>query len=352
MTLAELGDSLRDRLRRRVYWAAFALVAGLYACFLAYARTHGAPLHSVLLQMVSGCLFYAAFVWLAPLPWQWDGRPGSRRIGLRQAAQAFLASEILMMLILALEETLTRRFGDPPYDFSLYLMNLCFQGPALFLVGLLFCQQDRLSQEWLASRRQAQEATGHQLKSQMHPHALFNSLTGLAELIEDDPPSAEVFVEAMSGFLRRILEASRLADWPLEEERRLAEDFLVMEGLRLGSRMQVAWAWDQSLDGQAVSPLLVQPLLENAIKHGINGCEAGGQIRVEARREGAELCLEVGNTGAPISASGAKRQGVGLQNLQRRLELAYGARAAFRIQRQDEDWTWASVRLAIFPSES
>lgn len=352
MTLREWGAALRVRLTTRTNWGAFLLVLGCWSGYLLYGLKRGGSMSTALIQLLSGFLFFFAFIWISPLPWQWDGEPGLRRARGRQFAQAFFSAELLMVVLVALEELLARSLGAKPYPFRVYMANLCFQGPALFLVGLMLAQQDYLTQEWLSSRKQAEEATGHQLKGQLHPHALFNSLNGLAELIGDDPLGAEAFVEAMSSFLRRVLDASRCADWPLEEERRLAEDFLLMEGMRLGARLQVTWHWDRSLDQQFVSPLLIQPLIENAVKHGINGHEAGGQLQVIAQREGAHLWLKVGNTGGGLKVAPEKSAGIGIQNLQRRLTLAYGDRASFRLQQSADGWTWATLRLTLFATSS
>lgn len=339
------------RLGSRAHWNGFAFVVALYALLQAYRwKVLGVLPAEVAIKLFTGSLFFFTFVWLASLPWQWDGRPGIRRAGWREAIQAFLWAEALNVAQAGAESFLFQVFLHRSHPLFVYLNQLLLFGPALFLVGMLLAHQDHLTQAWITSRQQADEATGHQLKGQLHPHALFNSLNGLAELIADDPAGAEVFVEAMSGFLRRILDASRCTAWPLEEERRLAEDFLVMEGMRLGSRMEVDWQWDANLDRQLVSPLLVQPLLENAVKHGINGCEAGGRVRLEATREGADLILRVGNTGAPFSPSASGRQGIGLQNLRRRIYLAYGDRAELRLRPDPDGWTWATIRLTLFPT--
>jgi sensor histidine kinase YesM len=121
------------------------------------------------------------------------------------------------------------------------------------------------------------------------------------------------------------------------------EDYLHLEGMRLGPRLTVEWEWDSALNGVPVPPLLIQPLVENAIKHGIAPSREGGTIRILARRQGADLCLEVWNTGAPFQQG--KEAGIGLRNLASRVALVYGAEARFSIQTQG-NWTQATVLLA------
>ncbi len=347
MTLAELGESFRDRLTRKAYWGAFVFVMGLWTCSVALWWRSGGHTRGALLQVLSGVLFYFVFIWVSPMLWLWDGRPGLRKARFRQYVLAFLASECMVIAILAFEEMLGRLWGGSPYGLMLYITNLCFQGPALFLVGLLLAHQEFLSAAWRTSRQQAEEATAHQLKGQLHPHALFNALNSLAGLILDDPYGAEAYVEAMSSFMQRLLQASKHRHWPLSEERRLVEDYLVMEGMRLGSRLMVKWAWDESMNSLPVSPLLVQPLVENAVKHGINPSGGGGVLQVQAFRDGTDLCLRVGNTGALLRPPAPEGGGLGIPNLRRRLDLAYGDEAAFDLASDAEGWTWASIRIAL-----
>lgn len=167
------------------------------------------------------------------------------------------------------------------------------------------------------------------LHSQIHPHVLFNSLNGLVELIEKDPVQATRQAQALARLLRKLLDASEEAMLFLQEERALVEDYLALESMRLGERLSCVWRWDPALDLHPVLPLLLQPLVENAIKHGIAPCVAGGRVEISARAEGPLLILEVLNTGAPYRPRG--ETGMGLRNLAARLELAYGGHASLTL---------------------
>ncbi|MFN8010246.1 MAG: histidine kinase [Holophagaceae bacterium] len=346
-----MGPTLRARLRKPSLWAVFALVCGAYAVLPVmqwFRQAPRPPLRLLAVEFPAVLLFYFAFIWLSPIPWQRAGR----RPWL-QGLAALAASEGLITAIVFADDLLGRGAGRAPTPGIIYLTNLCFQGPALFLVGSLMARRELLEAERLALQARSEEAQALHLKGQIHPHALFNALNGLAELMEDDPAQAEACVRAMSDVLHRILEATRQATWPLAEERALVEQFLVMESLRFADRLQVRWDWDPSTERLWVLPMLLQPLVENALKHGIAPEEAGGALELRALRDGDELRLEVRNTGADLGSPargpadrGPADHGVGLGNLRARLALAYGDRAGFTLSREGA-WTAARIRLKL-----
>ena len=215
-------------------------------------------------------------------------------------------------------------------------------GPAMLAAGGLIAAKANAEEEKEAVQKEAMIAKTRLLQSQLHPHVLFNALNGLAELIHKDPPAAERSVMHLADLLRRILRASEAATFALEEERALLEDYLVLEGLRLGSRLRLRWDWDAALDQVQVPPLLLQPLVENAIKHGISPNRAGGDLVVRSRRTGRDLTLEVWNSGSPYLPKG--KAGIGLSNLQARIGIRYGTSGHFTIGPSDHG-TLASIRV-------
>lgn len=336
-----MGPTLRARLGKPSLWGVFALVCGAYAVLpvLQWARqAPRPPLRLLAVEFPAVLLFYFAFIWLSPIPWQRSGpRP------LVQALAGLAASEALITAIVFADDLLGRWAGRAPTPGIIYVTNLCFQGPALFLVGSLMARREHLEAERAALQAKTEEAQGLHLKGQIHPHVLFNALNGLAELMEEDPAQAEACLRSMSDFLHRILEATRQATWPLSEERALVEQFLVMEALRLGDRLRVRWDWEPAAEQLWVLPMLLQPLVENALKHGIAPEEEGGELVLGSRREGGALVLEVLNTGTGPGSGG---HGVGLENLRARLALAYGNRASFALAREGA-WTAARIRLNL-----
>lgn len=367
MTLGEVYEALEARLRRGYLWRAFLVVQLAYLIYPLATWSSQDPkpnlLAYILITAGSGLPFYFFFIWLSPVVWQWDGQTGSTpALGFRRLALGFVFSEILILLTVVFQDVLVRSLKvegqlqslSPTY----YLFSLCFQGPGLFLVGNLLATRERMEQEREEMRQHTDAVMAEHLKGQVHPHVLFNTLNGLAELMQQDGGAAEALVEALSGFLHRVLDASQRSAWPLSEERRLADDFLLLEAPRLGERLRVVCEWDEGLMHHMVLPLMLQPLVENALKHGINPSEEGGEVRIAARRDGEELVLEVRNTCEPaqlpakrtggVALPGPRgRRGLGLPNLRRRLELAYGDQARFELASEEEGWTTARIRVNL-----
>jgi sensor histidine kinase YesM len=173
---------------------------------------------------------------------------------------------------------------------------------------------------------------------------LFNALNGLAELIHNDRKEAETAVRHLSDLLRRLLAASEHTSLPLKEERHILSDYLGVEAIRLGERLRVTWDWDERVENLEVLPLLLQPLVENAIKHGVSPTREGGEIIIRARGANSSIYLEVWNSGAPLTGS-RKGNGIGVKNLSSRLLYNYGDQASFSLRPQDGG-TLASIVIS------
>ena len=178
------------------------------------------------------------------------------------------------------------------------------------------------------------------LRNQLEPHVLYNALNGLSELIHEDPLAAEEAVALLANLYRMLTDYGKADMALLCEERRLVEAYLSMEQMRLGERLQVEWDWPSWADAIQAPPLFLQPLVENAIKHGISSQGEGGVLRISCQQEGRTLALQVANTGLPPKA--CDRKGVGLENLEARLGLWTDAAGKFSLERQGE-WTIARV---------
>lgn len=186
-------------------------------------------------------------------------------------------------------------------------------------------QLELQQQAELASRIQA-------LQSRIRPHFLFNSMNIIASLIETDPQVAEQVVEDLSVLFRATLgEASH--EITVGDELDICRRYISIEQLRMGEdRLQVEWQVDDSALAVKIPQLAIQPLLENAVYHGIHPLAEGGLISVSVRLEGQRLAVEVANPhpgdGAVTAHKGNK---LALDNLQRRLKAGYGAEAHFAI---------------------
>lgn len=178
----------------------------------------------------------------------------------------------------------------------------------------------------LSNQVGAREAELRALRAQLDPHFLFNSLNSINALIGSDPEGARRMCERLGDFMRQTLRLGSRDQVPLSEEMALVDRYLAIEQVRFGERLQISRTLEPPALECLVPPLLLQPLVENAIKHGVAGRIEGGTIRLAARRLGDRLLLEVEN---PVDADTAARpgEGVGLENVRRRL-TATGAREA------------------------
>lgn len=179
--------------------------------------------------------------------------------------------------------------------------------------------------------RQALDAQLRTLQAQIEPHFLFNTLANVAGLIDAQPADARRMLERLIELLRASLAASRSATVTLAQESALLRAYLEILAIRMGPRLRFEIDIPADLQSQAVPPLLVQPLVENAIKHGLEPTVAGGCVRVAARAADGALCIEVTDNGRGFEATTATT-GVGLTNLRERLAALYGERARLTIE--------------------
>jgi hypothetical protein len=201
-----------------------------------------------------------------------------------------------------------------------------------------------------AAQRSAAEAQLKLLQSQLEPHMLFNTLANLRVLIGADPARAQTMLDRLIAFLRATLAASRSGAHALADEFARIEDYLALMAVRMGPRLTVRIALPDALRGLSVPALLLQPLVENAIRHGLEPKVDGGRIEVSARRDGDTLELAVRDTGVGLDAApSGDGSRFGLRQVHERLDALYGARASLTLQaaHDAEGGTLASVRLPI-----
>ena len=177
----------------------------------------------------------------------------------------------------------------------------------------------------------AREAELRALKDQLNPHFLFNSLNSISALTSSDPAGAREMCVLLSEFLRLTLGLSEKPSITLRDEIALLNNYLAIERVRFGARLVVDEEIEAAAGECAVPPLLLQPLVENAVKHGVASRLEGSSIRLRARRAGDTLAISVEN---PFEEDGAaKGTGLGLANVRRRLAARWGERALLSEQR-------------------
>ncbi|MEO6292056.1 MAG: histidine kinase, partial [Burkholderiaceae bacterium] len=177
------------------------------------------------------------------------------------------------------------------------------------------------------SQRQAAESQLKLLESQLEPHMLFNTLANLRVLISTDPERATTMLDHMVAYLRATLGGSRAVMHPLSMEFDRLRDYLELMTIRMGPRLSYALDLPTELANHPVPPLILQPLVENAIKHGLEPKVEGGSIHVTARLEGEQVILEVNDTGVGGVSISQPRDttGFGLTQVAERLTNTYGS---------------------------
>ncbi|WP_434426413.1 sensor histidine kinase [Nannocystis pusilla] len=197
--------------------------------------------------------------------------------------------------------------------------------------GLYARRERRRATEAAQLSAQLAEAQLAALKAQLHPHFLFNALGSISELVHLDPDGADRMLVKLSALLRRALNVASTQEVTLAEELSFLQPYLEIEQVRFADRLTVRWDIDPQARAALVPHLALQPLLENAIVHGIAPRAGGGTVEVAARVVGERLVLAVRDDGVGSAARVRAGVGVGLTNTRARLERLYGAAHRFAV---------------------
>ena len=191
--------------------------------------------------------------------------------------------------------------------------------------------------------REATLANLRALQAQIEPHFLFNTLANVTSLIDPDPAMAKRMLESFIRFLRASLAATRSASTTLAAEAELIASYLDVLQIRMGSRLRYAVDVPPDLHAFTVAPMLLQPVVENAIRHGLEPKVEGGSVRFSARRDGGDVVIEISDSGVGFAPT--TRGGVGLTNLRDRLRLIYGDRASLTVGENGGGGAAVAVRV-------
>jgi sensor histidine kinase YesM len=223
-----------------------------------------------------------------------------------------------------------------------YLLSVAFN------YALIELKTSREAQERaLESSIRAREAELSALKAQINPHFLYNSLNSISALTSIDPARARDMCVLLADFLRMTLGLGEKPVIPLREELELLEKYCAIEKVRFGDRLRVEKEIQEEAKACLLPPLLLQPLVENAVVHGIAQMAEGGSIRLSAVRDKGRVAVRVENTWDP-EATSRQKNGVGLKNVQRRLEARFGRGAHLEALPEEELFR---VNL-FFPAET
>lgn len=204
----------------------------------------------------------------------------------------------------------------------------------------------------IAKRKQSEQEKAlilsqlKQLQSQIEPHFLFNTLANIQVLIDSEPTQAKQMLSKLTDLMRATLKTNTKELISLREELVLADAYLGIHQVRLGERLQYSIDYDTAIDQVQLPPFLVQPLVENAIQHGIEPNGAGGEIKIEATKQDGLIEIRVEDSGVGLEApSSHNGHGVGLANIRQRLQAMFNDSASLSIVQNSLGGVTASIRI-------
>jgi sensor histidine kinase YesM len=276
----------------------------------------------------------------------------------RLVGAVFVGTVVGVFLLIALKGYVI--FHDEHYRFGTGMMNVGgFFGTGLFAMAVAMCvslffmfqfREARVRAEMLKAEadrnmlsRQAIEAELKLMQAQIEPHFLFNTLASVQFLTETDPPKAGMMLGHLLSYLRAALPQLRSNSTTLGQEIELAQAYLSIMQMRMGSRLSFSIDVPEQLRSHAFPPMLLMSLVENAVKHGLEPQAAGGTIRIEAHPRGDQLAVSVADNGRGLA--GAIGKGVGLTNLRERLRALYTERGRFTLEERSTGGAQATIEI-------
>jgi signal transduction histidine kinase len=233
----------------------------------------------------------------------------------------------------------------PDMQFKYYLSNLLYALLFGATVSYVFISLQKLSDERIKRLEVEKNAVLTEIKllqSQMEPHFLFNTLSTVLSLIDSDPEKAKRMLESFTSFLRTSLVRARSETVTLSQEMDVVQNYLHLFAVRMGDRLHYTIDIPDSLRDFRLPPLLLQPLVENAVKHGLEPSVRGGDIVIRVSREGDTVRLTVSDSGTGMNES-SPGNGMSLHNIRRRLDLLYHGRGMMTFEENEP----SGVRVVI-----
>lgn len=303
------------------YALLFALPLALLCGFLAssaYFVCRSLPIHQR--SFSTAVMVFAAAAMISGLGW----------LGICYGWNKTLAAASEDMPVLNMSPHLSILFFLA--GFASYLLALL-----AFDVYIAFHNIREAERREAASRLLARDAELQVLRSQIDPHFLFNSLNSISALTAIDAAAARTMTIALADFFRQTLAIAEQEKISLKEELRLCENFLAVEKIRFGKKLMTEMQIDPETGHALIPPMILQPLLENAIKHGIRNLPKGGTISIQALQRDGWLHISVRNPVA-ITPANSTGNGLGLSNLRQRFFALYGEQARVSWQQNNEEF--------------
>jgi two-component system sensor histidine kinase AlgZ len=324
------------------------IVAALVAIVLTLAGTAGAG--RFLFELSKTALFV---LWLSLLGCALLCMLRSRLEGAGKTRAFVFGFLILLAMCVLLAEIayqLTRVFAQSViiHDSHAGFLFRTFMVSAIIIaLGMRYLY---VSSEWRRSIVLEAQARISALQALIRPHFLFNSMNTIASLTRSDPRQAEEAVEDLSDLLRANLNTAKNRT-TLKQELETAAIYQRIEKLRLGERLRVRWDVDDLPMRALIPSLTIQPLLENAIYHGIEQLPDGGEVSVKGNRDGKDLVISMSNPVATGSSRSTHGNKMAMSNIRQRFELAYGNRASVSVAEEGDRYT-VSLRFPLEKAEA
>jgi two-component system sensor histidine kinase AlgZ len=342
---------MSDHFLRRArigYWLAWLPMTGLVIVLLSGSQLEwlGAVLIGLPLCLLFALISRSTWYMCKTLPLR---RTSLLRLLTIHGGSAALAGGLWAGIALSVVPLLPQQWGLGLRAESSLLFGM---GAVTFLLGVAFhyvvlgLEQSRQADRRAADARAlAKESELRALRAQIDPHFLFNSLNSVAALVGSDPSGARQMCLNLAGFLRTSLRLGDRSRVPLADELELAREYLAVEQVRFADRLRVTERIEDDCLNLPIPPLVLQPLVENAVKHGIAGLTDGGELLIAARIHGQRLSIRVCNPYDP-DAPKVSGTGRGAELVRRRVEALYGPDARVLVDRAEQTYS-VELRLPL-----
>ncbi len=227
------------------------------------------------------------------------------------------------------ELTLTRFFISVLFTFFLFSLWYSFYYTYLFIEKSR--NQEIKNLQYEASKNEIELKN---LRAQINPHFLFNSLNSIKALVEIDKDEAKTAITQLSNLLRLSIHLSKSKLISLKEEMELVDTYLKLEKIRFEERVKYHYSIENETTFCMIPPLMIQTLVENAIKHGLSKSIDGGEIFITTKKNKENLLIEIKNTGILTERDEDESEGIGIKNTQKRLAILFGEKATFKIEQK------------------
>lgn len=214
--------------------------------------------------------------------------------------------------------------------------------PIMVCAGYIISQWRQTESLRKSAQEEAELNEKMLLQARLTSHVVANSLSTILGVNRRNPEEGNACLHHMACFYRKVTDASERDDFTFIEEKGLIDDYLFMEKKRIGEKLKITYDWDNSLNHYILPALIVQTLIENAIKHGVSTCVTGGDVSIRLCQSETHAIIEIKNTGTPLSLT--EKHGIGLSNLRARLEYAYENGASLSLD-ASEGWTVAKIDI-------